>query len=122
MKIKYSDLRRVIKEEFVSARLVEQEPVLDVSDNLDALMKKFEATALSSLLHLGAGDHYNAQTHDYDDAAYQRAKTEAQTAAKHLRAKLAAALKEVWKSVHAGDRDVPKSGTFARPDAKKKVA
>jgi len=122
MKIKYTELRRIIKEELISPKLMQQETGLNVADVLDKLTASFESAALTALLKAGAGENYNAETREYDDAAYQRAKTEASTAAKHLRAGVVASIKKVWASVNSSGQTEPaKSGTFAKP-ANKKVA
>lgn len=115
MKISYNDLKYIIKEELVSPKLVAQEPTLDISKELGALTSKFESVALTSLLYLGSGDNYNTQTRNYDDAAYQRAKTVAQTASKQLRAKLAEAIKEVWSSVNEGADETLQKQTPYQP-------
>lgn len=120
MKIKYSELKQVIKEELVSPTLMNQDTKLDVAGDLDALASKFESAAFNVLLRQGS-DNYDPSSREYDDAAYQRAKTEAQTAAKQLRTKVVAALKEVWSSVQSGQAP-DKSGVYKKPAMDKKVA
>lgn len=116
MKIKYNELKKVIKEELVSPQLFAQEPRLNIVKELDNVVAKFESTALTSLLFLGADEHFNKQTKDYDNAAYQRAKATTTAASKQLRTKLAAALKEAWGSMHTGAET--QSGPVSNPNKK----
>jgi len=126
MKIKYNELKRIINEELVSPKLMQAEQGLNVADVLDKMTAAFESAALTALLKAGAAENYNKQTREYDDAAYQRAKTEAATASKHLRTNVVAAIKKVWSSVNSSGQaestSPEKSGTFAKPNANKKVA
>jgi hypothetical protein len=121
MKITYGQLRRVIKEVAMSPSVFQNnKPISDpfdrstIANAISSLEEPFRRAVEQNLV-LASKDSYNAETREFDDAAYQRVQELSQKAAEAVMARVHKAVQQTWQ-------ETMKSVGSSQPTQKKVAA
>jgi hypothetical protein len=106
MKIKYGELKMLIKEVALSPALFRnnkphKDPLddKDIANSLQSLERAFKRDALMNILLLNA-DKYNTDSREFDDETYKQIEDAASETSELVAASVNDVVKQAWKSVH----------------------
>lgn len=129
MRITVGQLRKLIREVTVSPSLKKNNKLIDgpMADSdtaglVDRLDGAFEQALMMNLVLANFDKHYNAETRDFDDHAYQAIKQRVDAAKSQANEGVKQALNSAWKQAHQAKSEqpaaAPASGVQKKPAAK----
>lgn len=107
MKIRVGTLRKILREVALSPAVFKQEPVTDIMQrpNIAKAIQSLEAplaNAIKQNLILASKEHYDEQTREFDDAAWERVQTVADKATEMAMAGVHKAVQNAWAQAMKG--------------------